>query len=67
MSAVPGLTARHAVVSDQCRDIHGDLGAFDEAVERLRETYVECLLGWKRQNIAGVKYHLVLSVERPER
>lgn len=60
---IPGAKAAHAVISDNCRDAHGDEGAFDEAVRRLREEYLTCLNGWK--GTPGVQFHLVLNIESP--
>lgn len=65
-SKLPGIKARHAVISDLCRSGKGDEGAIDEALARLRETYLECVAGWAREGRAGVKYHVALTVERPE-
>lgn len=60
---IPGTTARHAIITDTCRANHTDMGAFEEAVRRLREEYEACLRGWPVGK--GVKFHVALLVERP--
>lgn len=61
---VPGLCALHAIITDNCRKLHGDPGAFDEAMRRIRKQYDLSVAGWS--GTTGVKFHLVLTVERPE-
>lgn len=61
---VPGAIARHAIITDNCREAQGgDLAAFEEAVNRLRVSYQEIVQGWPRG--AGAQLHVVLTVERP--
>ena len=62
-STIPGGTARHAVITDTCRTNRGDVGAFEEAVSRLREEYGRIVRGWAIGT--GVQIHVVLTVERP--
>lgn len=62
---LPGMIAEHAIISDTCRENRGDMGAFDEAVRRLREEYARCIEGWR--GTPGVTFHLALTVERPEK
>lgn len=62
---IPGQVAKHAIVTDECRANRSDLGAFDEASARLREEYTACLVGWA--GVEGVRFHVVLTVERPSR
>ena len=61
---IPGSAAKHAIITDACRSGKTDMGAFDEAVERLRQSYVDALEGWR--DYEGVNYHLILSIERPK-
>ena len=42
-SQIPGIAARHAVVTPTCRANRTDIGAFDEAVSRLRADYERIL------------------------
>lgn len=57
---IPGIAAQHAVITPQCRSGKTAGGAFEEAVERLRQEYEAC------QNDANTdaNFHLVLTVER---
>jgi len=59
-SKLPGVKARHAIISDNCRQLHGTVKAFDIASEQLRESYLA--ITTKRDD-PGVKYHLVLTVQ----
>lgn len=63
---IQGVKAKHAITTPNCRKIHGNagLGAFDEAVKRIREEYVRCLEGWQESE-KQPDYHLVLTVQRP--
>ncbi len=63
MSNIPGMNAVHAIVTPACRENKTNMGAFDEAVERLRSMYLSCLEG---RGEDGSNYHVVLSVEPPE-
>jgi hypothetical protein len=58
---VPGVTAKHAIITPVCRTGRGVEGAFDEAVRRLREEYLAC----QTAGNAEASFHLVLTVERP--
>lgn len=60
MSNVPGINAIHAVITPTCRQNRGDDGAFDEAMDRLREQYRKTL---EIRGEDGAEYHVVLSVE----
>lgn len=59
MSNIPGINAKHAIITPTCRANKGADGAFDEAVGRLREEYAACLDANPDSN-----FHVVLSVER---
>lgn len=61
-TTLPGVKAKHAIITDTCRTNRGDQGAFVEAVDRLRVEYNACALG---QPVGrGVAFHLVLVVDR---
>ncbi len=62
-SKVPGIKAAHAIISTNCRAMRGDIGAYDEAVLRLRSDYEKLLSHWPREK--GAKFHVVLTVEYP--
>ncbi len=61
MADIPGIKARHAIVTPGCRVGKG-LGALDEALERLRKEYLGLV------NIPAnseADFHFVLTVNRP--
>ena len=61
---VPGMQAIHAVISDDCRKGRGDNGAIEEALDRARKELRACMGGWQQGR--GAKFHVVVTVERPE-
>lgn len=56
------ITAKHAIVTDECRSNRTDEGAVDEALARLRAEAMR-LFG-KRGHGRGDKFHFKLVVER---
>lgn len=60
---VPGVSAKHAIITDICRENRSDAGAFEEAIARLRSEYEALCQGWPVNN--GAKFHVVLTLERP--
>jgi hypothetical protein len=60
---IPGLAAKHAIVTPVCRQNKTYIGALDEAVERLRQEYISCTQVLENQDAI---YHFVLTVERPD-
>ena len=60
---IPGMTAIHAIITDECRSGRGDLGAIDEALRRARKELDLCVRG--RPQGKGAKFHVVVTVERP--
>lgn len=60
---VPGMAAEHLVITNNCRRLHGDTGAFDEAVRRARKHYDTICKG--RGLEKGLEIHLVLVVQLP--
>lgn len=63
MAQIPGVPAKHAIITDTCRTGRGEDGAIDEALKRLRDEYLNCARGWPVGK--GVKFHIALIVERP--
>ena len=61
MSRIPGIPAKHAIISDDCRRGRGDDGAIDEAIRRMREAYDQLMKCWPVGR--GTKFHVVLTVE----
>ncbi len=60
---IPGIKAKHAIISDACRK-KGDVMAFDEVSDRLFAEYIKLARGaWKPGQDA--KFHFVLTVEYP--
>jgi len=55
-----------AVITDNCRKIHGPMGAFDEAARRAREVYESTLKAWEKTGTVPVM-NLMLEIERPSR
>jgi hypothetical protein len=62
-TTIPGIKARHAIVTDTCRANRGNDGVIDEVFDRLRDSYLAASKGWPVGN--GAKFHFVLTVERP--
>ena len=54
------IVAQHAIITSTCRANHTDIGAFDEAVARLRQQYEQSVKGWGDK----ANYHLKLEIER---
>jgi hypothetical protein len=63
-TSIPGTCAKHAIISDDCRIGRTEVGAFNEAVARLFEEYGYLCQAWPIQS--GAKFHLVLTVEKPQ-
>lgn len=60
-TTVSGVAAKRVVITDECRDMHGDLGAFHKAAFALLNAYNE--VTQQRGDEKGVNYHLVLTVD----
>jgi hypothetical protein len=58
-----GLKSGHRIITPTCRSNRGPLGAFDEAAERLRQTYARYVDGAANNS---VNWHLVLVREDPK-
>lgn len=69
MSKVPGITAKHAIITATCRTVPRPnldpdpvMAAFEEAVARLREEYrVICDM-----RSDGFRAHVILAIEPEE-
>lgn len=57
----PGIAAHHAIITPTCRQGRGAVGAFDEAMRRIRAEYEVCE---RAAANAEARFHLVLTVER---
>lgn len=69
MSKIPGITAKHAIITPNCRTVarpHLDadprMAAFEEAIGRLREEYRAICDG---HGDGDYRMHVVLTLERP--
>ena len=54
-----------AIICPDNRHRQGDVGALDEAFDRIRAEYHESLAGWRASGIDPV-FHVKLTIERPE-
>ncbi len=65
VTKIEGACALHCIITPNCVKMHGDngMGAFDEAVRRLRKSYKECLEGWRSQGKLP-EFHIALTVDR---
>lgn len=68
MSKIPGVTASHQIITDDCRRAHGGLlGAFDVAASRTRHKFLADLAANLLQGgTLGHKVHVVVSIEWAE-
>jgi hypothetical protein len=62
-TTINGLKAKHAIITPNCIVMHGVEGAIDEALKRLRESFMECYTGWASQGKIP-EFHVVLTVDR---
>lgn len=63
LTKLPGIKVRHAMISDVCRENKTDEGAIDEALVRLKESYMDTIRHWPIGKEA--EFHVVLTVEYP--
>jgi hypothetical protein len=61
---IPGIAAKHLIIRDGCRELHGDNGAIAEAIRQLEAEPRLILAGWPEGH--GVEFHLVMTVDRTE-
>lgn len=61
-TVIPGLKAKHAVVTPTCRASKGTQVALGEALDRLWDEYSLCCTFEANRNAS---YHFVLTIERP--
>lgn len=62
---LPGVKAKHAIVSTACRDQRGDGNAAYVAVKRIEDELLVLLKAWPKEKNAT--FHLVLTVDRKGR
>ena len=59
-----GSKTHHNIISDKCREIHGDYGAFKEAIDQMETAYNKICDGFGKES--GVKIHIVMLIERKQ-
>ena len=59
---VPGISAKHAIITDTCRANRSDWGAMAEAMEHIGKEYQELCKVWPIGT--DVKFHVILTIER---
>jgi len=57
------IVAKHAIITDICRENHGDTEAVDMALKILRNEALAIMSMRKEER--GITFHLMLSVENP--
>lgn len=62
---LPGVKAKHAIISTACRENRGDEGAALEAVGRITDELFALMDNWPKER--GAAFHLVLTVDRAGR
>lgn len=64
MSKIPGITAMHRIVTDNCRTRGKDI-ALEEALNSLREEFKELEKEWPADE--NHRFHFVLTVDNAHR
>ena len=62
---VPGIAAETTVISSACRRGHGDEGAIDEALSRIRKAMIDTIPRWPLDK--GATFFVSLTVDREGR
>lgn len=65
VTKVPGLAARVACISSECRRGRGDVGAVDEALARVRESMMDTVGRWPLER--GATFFVAFTVDREGR
>ena len=63
ITKIPGSKAHHNIISDKCRETHGDYGAFKVAIDQMETIYNKTCENFGKES--GVKIHIIMTVERP--
>ena len=58
-SRIPGIKAKHAIITPGCRSGRGVEGAIDEALHLIREEYLSCI----NPSTEKTNFHVVLTTE----
>ncbi len=59
---LPGVKAKHAIISTACREGRGDEGAAFHAIAQLSDELFALMDAWPCEK--GATFHLVLTVDR---
>lgn len=65
-TCIEGSCVIHAIIQDSCRELRGDRGAIDEAMNHARAALEGTVAGWGPPG-KGVAFHVAVTVERPDR
>ena len=60
---IPGIVAKHKIVTPGCQRMHGITDAAMIALDELKREYEACNTRDNRD--AGAEFHFVLTVDRP--
>jgi len=60
-TTIPGICAKHAIITPDCRRGRGDESAAIEAMERVSDELFKLMEEWPED---GARFHIVLTVER---
>ena len=61
ITKIPGIKAKHAIITPGCIQGRGIDGAVEEALQRIRGELLACIEGWKDH---PCNFHVVCTVER---
>ena len=56
------MIIKHCVITDNCRNIHGDSRVLDVAYNLIKKEFDNTVKNWPKGS--DVKFHLKLSIER---
>lgn len=57
---LPGMCARHVIITPTCRKNKGDVAVIEETIELIRSELKRCLPGWP---VDGANIHVAMTVE----
>ncbi len=62
-TTLPGIKAKHFIISDNCCKINGEDGAIDYSLQQIREEFIRLRKAWKGKE---AKIHVAITIERKE-
>ncbi len=60
---IAGIAAKHLIITTQYRENKTAIGAFEEVVEKIRESYLDLVKSWENYD-GEVDFHFVLTIEK---